>query len=519
MSAPRLAGIREPGLRRAGAQTGGGTGTGTGSTNAADITIADAGNHFAAGNVEGALAELASASPGGAGAALVVDLASNATGKGASTIGVENAADWLGMGGTDVEHFLVVTSNVVQALNDAIQIYPSNAHSEGASLIGIEDAANKITATTVEGALAELAAGRVKSADLISQVSGNGSGLVGYSNPGSAYPPIAAATVQDVLGWIALGMTKVSDLASNSNAKGAYLVGIEDAAGKITATTVEGALAELALASPGVTTVPLTKGGTGQITAPAAFDALSIKAPDIASAATIDLSLTGCPGNYVIITGATGPVTSLGTAPAGVARVLRFASTPTLTHNAVSLILPGAANIAAAAGDVMFVHSLGAGNWRCTSYMRASSLAALAADLASTAAALGAALIGIQDAAGLITATNVEGALAELAGAPRLLPATLTDASVSVTTSTGSELTLPAATLTANRTITINAGSAAAGEVLRIIRRDATAFTLAIVNGGVGGGTMYTFPVSVARVADFQWDGTNWALAGHSRIS
>lgn len=355
----------------------------------------------------------------------------------------------------------------------------SRATGAGASLIGIKDAANLITALTVEAALGEIAynllngvGGFVSSANLAGTTGGTGASLVGFNDGASVVPPIYGGTIQDAL---------------------VYLASIKIA--------------------------PLLLGGTGQTTAPAAFDALSVKAPDIASAATIDLSVASCPGNYVVITGAGGPVTSLGIAPAGTARVLRFASTPTITHNAASLILPGAANIVAAAGDVMFVHSLGSGNWRCTSYLRASSLPALAAELASTAAALGAALIGIQDAAGLITATTVEGALAELAGAPRLLPATLTDASVSVTTSTGSELTLPAATLTANRTITINAGTAAAGEVLRIIRRDATAFTLAIVNGGVGGGTMYTFPVSVARVADFQWDGTNWALAGHSRIS
>lgn len=90
----------------------------------------------------------------------------------------------------------------------------------------------------------------------------------------------------------------------------------------------------------------------------------------IASAATIDLATSS--GEYVQITGSTGPVTSLGTLPAGATRVLRFASTPTLTHNATSLILPGGANIVAAAGDVAWFTSEGSGNWRCTMYQRAS---------------------------------------------------------------------------------------------------------------------------------------------------
>lgn len=95
----------------------------------------------------------------------------------------------------------------------------------------------------------------------------------------------------------------------------------------------------------------------------------------IASAATIDLATST--GEYVQITGSTGPVTSLGTLPAGTLRVLRFASTPTLTYNATSLILPSALNIIAAAGDVACFISEGSGNWRCVNYMRASGASVL----------------------------------------------------------------------------------------------------------------------------------------------
>ena len=93
----------------------------------------------------------------------------------------------------------------------------------------------------------------------------------------------------------------------------------------------------------------------------------------LTSAATIDLATTT--GEYCLVNGATGPVTALGTLPAGTLRVLRFGSTPTLTHNATSLILPGAANIVAAAGDIGWFISEGAGNWRCVSYVRASGAA------------------------------------------------------------------------------------------------------------------------------------------------
>lgn len=92
----------------------------------------------------------------------------------------------------------------------------------------------------------------------------------------------------------------------------------------------------------------------------------------VASAATVNLGAAN--SNRVIITGTTG-ITSLGTAAAGVARTVTFAAALTLTHNATSLILPGAANITTAAGDTAEFESLGAGNWRCTWYQRADGKA------------------------------------------------------------------------------------------------------------------------------------------------
>jgi hypothetical protein len=51
---------------------------------------------------------------------------------------------------------------------------------------------------------------------------------------------------------------------------------------------------------------------------------------------------------------------------------VRFAAALTLTHNATSLILPGAANITTAAGDVGIFTSDGSGNWRCINYETAA---------------------------------------------------------------------------------------------------------------------------------------------------
>lgn len=95
----------------------------------------------------------------------------------------------------------------------------------------------------------------------------------------------------------------------------------------------------------------------------------------VASATTVNIGLVQ--SNHVTITGTT-TITGFGTAASGVSRVVLFAGTLVLTHNAASLILPGAANITTAAGDVAEFVSLGSGNWRCTSYMRADGTAIVA---------------------------------------------------------------------------------------------------------------------------------------------
>ncbi|UIN20790.1 hypothetical protein [Herbaspirillum frisingense] len=86
----------------------------------------------------------------------------------------------------------------------------------------------------------------------------------------------------------------------------------------------------------------------------------------IASAATVNIG-GNTDGNYLHITGTT-TITSFGTVSAGISRTLVFDSSLTLTHNSTSLILPGAANIVTAAGDVAEFVSEGSGNWRCVKY-------------------------------------------------------------------------------------------------------------------------------------------------------
>lgn len=86
----------------------------------------------------------------------------------------------------------------------------------------------------------------------------------------------------------------------------------------------------------------------------------------VASAATTTLN---DPAHNVLISGGT-TITSFGSA-ASLAQplyLLQFSGALSLTHNATSLILPGATNITTAAGDSALALYLGSGNWQVLFY-------------------------------------------------------------------------------------------------------------------------------------------------------
>lgn len=118
---------------------------------------------------------------------------------------------------------------------------------------------------------------------------------------------------------------------------------------------------------------PATAIGQALLTSATAAAAQDVILPvawvDVASAATTDLGATNAAN--LRITGTT-TITAFGTAASGTRRQLRFAGVLTLTHNATSLILPGAANIVTAANDTALAISLGSGNWVVVDYQRAS---------------------------------------------------------------------------------------------------------------------------------------------------
>lgn len=85
---------------------------------------------------------------------------------------------------------------------------------------------------------------------------------------------------------------------------------------------------------------------------------------NVASAATTDLSTSS--SNRQLVLGTT-TITSFGTG-ALLYRMLRFAGSLTLTHNATSLILPTGSNIVTRAGDTALAVSDSVGNWTVIQY-------------------------------------------------------------------------------------------------------------------------------------------------------
>ncbi|RAU23803.1 hypothetical protein CU669_01565 [Paramagnetospirillum kuznetsovii] len=126
---------------------------------------------------------------------------------------------------------------------------------------------------------------------------------------------------------------------------------------------------------------------------------------DIAAATTTDIG--AATGNFVKVTGTT-TITGLGTVQSGTRRIVQFTGTPTLTHNATSLILPGSANIVAAAGDIAEFVSLGSGNWVCTSYQRASGISVVASTGAMTLISSGTVSGSSFDVTGLVAGYDYE---------------------------------------------------------------------------------------------------------------
>lgn len=95
--------------------------------------------------------------------------------------------------------------------------------------------------------------------------------------------------------------------------------------------------------------------------------------------------------------------------------------------------------------------------------------------------------------------------------------ANLTDANATIQPNTdkASEYTLPAATLSTNRSLTIGVtGPPITDSIVQIVRRDLSANTYTVINGGAGAGTLFTFPGGTVtpQAVTCIFDGANWIL-------
>lgn len=94
--------------------------------------------------------------------------------------------------------------------------------------------------------------------------------------------------------------------------------------------------------------------------------------------------------------------------------------------------------------------------------------------------------------------------------------ALLGNADVTINVGQGFYRQMVASTLTGNRTITLDPGNVAGpptdnGDEIEICRFDVSAYTLTVVNGGPGAGTIKIFPGSVASMLVAVSDGTNFS--------
>ncbi|WP_195763861.1 beta strand repeat-containing protein [Pseudoduganella rivuli] len=126
------------------------------------------------------------------------------------------------------------------------------------------------------------------------------------------------------------------------------------------------------------------------------------KGADIASAATVNLQ--AATGNVVDVTGAA--TISAIALNSGAERTVRFGGAAVLAHSA-SLVLPGAANITAAAGDFAIFRGYPGNVVRCVVYSRANGTPVVSVSLGAGGVTANASVTLTVDTLGVLTATPV----------------------------------------------------------------------------------------------------------------
>lgn len=189
----------------------------------------------------------------------------------------------------------------------------------------------------------------------------------------------AGATTANVLGWSGTAWSPTAVDNARLASMGAFTTKCNFTASSATPTDCTGSQITTLLNS--------VTGSVRGLMTTALFNKLAryeAAETTLASAASTDLA--SVTSQSVQITGTT-TIAGFGASNAGRLFFLRFASALTITYNATSLIVPGAASIVTAAGDHAVVLSLGSGNNLVYSYSRASGQALIAPSVFSSSVA------------------------------------------------------------------------------------------------------------------------------------
>lgn len=104
----------------------------------------------------------------------------------------------------------------------------------------------------------------------------------------------------------------------------------------------------------------------------------------------------------------------------------------------------------------------------------------------------------------------------EPGGDGRVVGGAITDQASDTVQRQGRLTVYTAPTLSQNTAVTLGTTGAVVGDVIRINRSSTAAFTLALINGGTGAGTLATLVASKVGFLQAYFDGTNWSLDGVS---
>ena len=461
---------------------------------------------------------------------------------------------------------IIATPLTVQRLLERLEAaLASTAADHGASMIGVEDAAGTFTGTDLESVLIELYAAATSAGSdtftdtnnfyAVDQVGAAfvalGTALGGVDSTTRNYTEsnVVADNQSYFASLDALDM-KFGDIASVANGEGASLIGIEDAATIYTAANVEAALAEVkALADAALPADGSVVGATG---AAQDFGALGIKADTVAESTggagvtvggvllkaasipkivTTEGSILTIAGGVVNTTQSFHLIDTEGAAASDDIDTINGLSSGqiawfTLADPAHNVVLKhGVGNIFCSGGfditldgntDIVLLIMAGVNGRAVGMCLADLAGGGLGAALNSAANGQGASRIRIEDAAALLAATNVEAALAEIAGDADAAQATATASAATATNAAATGLTVDSAATGATVDSAEDAG-------VRNLGTPATASTTAVHAGFAGNDASNDFPgpftnpdvprsVTVTFAAG--WDGGNVTVSG-----